>query len=99
MGHYSINTTPETTPYNAIHPDGRPFNERAYLRDTLRAYRRSALFALRQAQSYAESEAYHLEQYHRFKEARRQAYISAGELTLAQQRIIERGKQLRERML
>lgn len=84
MSHYILNTTPDTTQsFNFLHTDGRPFNELDYIADTATAYKTSMVFALRRAAQYGASAEYHLEQYHRAMEARKQALIDAGELALS----------------
>ena len=95
MSNPNIDTKPNIENFNLIHSDGRVFDELQYMRDQVRAYRGSALFTLRQAQSYGLSADYHLEQYHRFKVARLQALIDAGELTMMHQRLIAAGKALK----
>lgn len=84
MTHHNVNTTPDTSvSFNFLHSDGRPFDGLDYIADTANAYKSSMAFALRRAAQYEASAEYHLEQYHRAMEARKQALIDAGELALS----------------
>ena len=94
MTHYTINTIPDTTDFNLLHSDGRPFDHAQYITDQAQAIKSAISFEHRMLVKERESLDYHRERVTILESSINDRLISMGELALLLCRMRTKYKEL-----
>jgi hypothetical protein len=95
MSHYNLFTTPQSTDFNLLHSDGRPFDHAQYITDQAQAIKGAISFELRMLANDRESLNYHRERITILESSINDRLISMGELALMICRMREKYKELK----
>lgn len=82
MTHYNLFTTPQSTDFNLLHADGRPFDHAQYITDQAQAIKGAIEFEYRMLAKDREALDYHRERITILESSIDNHLISMGELTL-----------------